>query len=98
MSTNRVRTARRFSARTIAFLVSAAVFIAPAIAADSGSSIPDLFGQRGRGMLFFEPPPSGPGPLVRGDRKADGTMAVQDPWCTSGQRWLGDLTGALLSP
>src|SRR5258708_37033847 len=98
MSTNRVRTARRFSARTIAFLVSAAVFIAPAIAADSGSAIPDLFGQWGRDMLFFEPPPSGPGPVVRVDRKADGTMVVQDPCCTIVQRWLGDHTSAILKP
>jgi hypothetical protein len=98
MSTNRVRTPRRFCAGTIAFLVSAAAFIAPAMAADSGSPIPDLFGQWGRDMLFFEPPPSGPGPVVRADRKADGTMVVQDPCCTIVQRWLGDHASPILKP
>ncbi len=98
MSTNRVRIPRRFSAGTIAFLVSAAVFVAPAMAADSGSPVPDLFGQWGRDMLFFEAPPSGPGPVVRADRKADGTMVVQDPCCTIVQRWLGDHTNPILKP
>jgi hypothetical protein len=98
MSTDRVRAPRRSSARTIAFLVSAAALVAPAIAADTGSPIPDLFGQWGRDMLFFEPPPSGPGPVVRADRKADGTMVVQDPCCTIVQRWLGDHTSAILKP
>src|SRR5262249_6046501 len=97
MSAHRVRSPRWFSAKAIAFLVSA-VFISPAMAADSGPPIPDLFGQWGRDMLFFEPPPAGPGPVVRVDRKADGTMVVQDPCCTIVQRWLGDHMRPILNP
>src|SRR5229473_6635320 len=98
MSGNRVRSPRRFSARTTAFLISAAVFVSPAMAADSDTPIPDLFGQWGRDMLFFEPPTSGPGPVVRADRNADGSTVVQDPCCTIVQRWLGDHTNPILKP
>jgi hypothetical protein len=59
---------------------------------------PDLSGQWGRDMLFFEPPPSGPGPVVRAERKADGTMVVQDPCCTIANRWLGDHNNPILKP
>jgi len=97
MSGHRVRSPRRLSATTIAFLVSA-VCVSQAMAADNGSLIPDLSGQWGRDMLFFEPPPSGPGPVVRVDRKADGTMVVQDPCCTIVQRWLGDHMSPILKP
>jgi hypothetical protein len=58
----------------------------------------DLSGQWGRDMLFFEPPPSGPGPVVRAERKVDGTMVVQDPCCTIANRWLGDHTNPILKP
>src|SRR5262245_12394199 len=88
MSDYRVRSRRRFSVGAIALLASAAALVPPATAADSGSPIPDLFGQWGRDMLFFEPPPSGPGPVVRVVRKADGTVALQDPCCTIMSRWL----------
>src|SRR5262249_30050590 len=43
-------------------------------------------------------PASGPGPVIRADRKADGTIAVQDPCCTIVQRWLGDHTNPILKP
>ena len=55
-----MRSPRRFSAKTIAFIFSAAAFVAPAMATDIGP-LPDLSGQWGRDMLFFEPPASGPG-------------------------------------
>ena len=92
MSGIRMRSPRPFSARTIAVVLSTAALLFPAMAADSGSPIPDLSGQWGRDMLFFEPPPSGPGPVMNSVRKVDGTVVVQDPCCTLVQRWLGDHT------
>jgi hypothetical protein len=95
-----VRSPRRFSARTIAFVFSAAAFVAPAMAADSGSPLPDLAGQWGRDMLFFEPPPSGPGPNINSVRKADGTVTVRDQCCTIVTQggWLGDPASPILKP
>jgi hypothetical protein len=91
VSHNRMSSPRRLSARTIAFVVSAAAFVSP-VAADSGSSLADLTGQWGRDMLFFEPPPSGPGPVISAIRKADGTIVARDPCCATGNPggWLGD--------
>jgi hypothetical protein len=68
------------------------------MAADNAFPVPDFVGQWGRDMLFFEPPPSGPGPVIRVDRKPDGTTVVQDPCCTIVQRWLGDHTSPILRP
>jgi hypothetical protein len=68
------------------------------MAADSGATIPDFSGQWGRDMLFFEPPPSGPGPVINAVRKADGTVVAQDPCCTLLPRWLGDHTSPILKP
>src|SRR6266436_8427319 len=71
----------------------------PGRAADELLKYPDLSGQWGRDVLFLEPPPSGPGPVVRAERKADGTMVVQDPCCRSGTtQWLGDYTSSILKP
>jgi hypothetical protein len=99
MSRRYVCSLHRFSAKAIPFVLSAAAaFASPAIAADTGSNISGLLGQWGRDMLFFEPPSSGPGPVVRADRKANGTLVVQDPCCTLVQRWLGDHTSPILKP
>jgi hypothetical protein len=67
-------------------------------AADELLKYPDLSGQWGRDMLFFEPPHSGPRPVVRAERNEDGTIAVQDPCCTTAPRWLGDHTSLILKP
>ena len=71
------------SARTLARIAICtamlAITVLDARAADELVKYPDLSGQWGRDMLFFEPPPSGPGPVVRADRKADGRVVVQDP-------------------
>jgi hypothetical protein len=93
-----MRSPWRFCARTIAFVFAAAAFVAPAIAADSGAPLPDLSGQWGRDMMFFEPPPSGPGPILNSVRKADGTVDLQSPCCTLVQRWVGDPTSPILKP
>jgi hypothetical protein len=69
------------TARLIAFAFSAAAFVASAMAAESGAPIPNLSGQWGRDMMFLEPPPSGPGPVINSVRKADGTMVARDPCC-----------------
>ncbi len=81
MSGIRMGSRPRFSVRTIAFVFSAAAFVYPAMAADRSSPIPDLSGQWGRDMLFFEPPPSGPGPLINAVREAGGKVVVLDPCC-----------------
>ena len=99
MSSTRMGSRPRFSARIIAFVFSAAAFVCPAMAADSSSPIPDLSGQWGRDMLFFEPPASGPGPIINSVRKADGTLVARDPCCTVvGGMWLGDYTNPILKP
>jgi hypothetical protein len=71
------RSPRQFPAKTIAFIFSAAALITPAMSTDSGSPLPDFSGQWGRDMLFFEPPPSGPGPVISAVRKADGAIVAR---------------------
>jgi hypothetical protein len=89
---------RPWAAKIIVVVLSAAGALAcPARAAD-GSGNPGLLGQWGRDMLFFEPPPAGPGPVVRAERKADGTTAVVDPCCAVFPRWLGDYKSPILKP
>jgi hypothetical protein len=97
MSGIRMRSPRRLSAKAIVFASSVAAFVSPAMA-DGGSAVPDLAGQWGRDMLFFEPPPSGPGPVVNAVRKADGTTVARDPCCTIATGWLGDPTNPILKP
>jgi hypothetical protein len=100
MSAIRMRSPRRFSAKRIAFIFSVATLVTPAMATDSGSPLPDLSGQWGRDMLFFEPPPSGPGPVISAVRKADGAIVARDPCCATGNPggWLGDHTNPILKP
>src|SRR5579864_8442266 len=93
-----MRSPHRFAARTVALVFSAAAFVSPAMAADGGASIPNLSGQWGRDMLFFEPAPSGPGPVVNAVRKADGTVTARDACCTIVTGWLGDHTNPILKP
>jgi hypothetical protein len=99
MSGRYVCSMRAFAAKLIVVVFSAAgAFASPAGAADNGSGNPGLLGQWGRDMSFFEPPPSGPGPVVRAERKPDGTLVVQDPCCAISPRWLGDHTSPILKP
>ena len=62
------------------------------------AAIPDLSGQWGRDMLFFEPPTSGPGPVMRAERRADGTFIAQAPCCGIVQSWFGDPNNPILTP
>jgi hypothetical protein len=94
----RMHPARRFSSRTIAFAFATAALVSQAMAADSGSAIPDMSGQWGRDMLFFEPPPSGPGPIVNSVRKADGTMVPRNACCGIVNPWAGDPANPILKP
>ena len=59
---------------------------------------PDLSGQWGRDMLFFEPPSSGPAPVVRAARRADGRFVAQSPCCGIVQSWFGDPENTILRP
>jgi len=96
--------ADRISAHTLAKLAiiipMLAIAAMDALAADEQHRYPDLSGQWGRDMLFFEPPPSGPGPVVSADRKRDGTVTALDKCCTIVTRggWLGDHTNPILKP
>ena len=63
-----------------------------------GAAIPDLSGQWGRDMLFFEPPASGPGPVLRAERRADGTFVPKAPCCAIVQSWFGDPNNSVLRP
>jgi hypothetical protein len=68
MSGIRLHSPRRFSAATVALVFCAAAFVFPTMAAENSSRSPDLSGQWGRDMLFFEPPASGPGPVINSVR------------------------------
>jgi hypothetical protein len=59
---------------------------------------PDFSGQWGRDMLFFEPPASGPGPLVNAVRKPDGSRNTSGPCCAIIVEggWAGDDTNPIL--
>jgi hypothetical protein len=84
----RMRTPRLLSVMTAAFVFAAAMtFLSVAKAADSGA-VPDFSGMWGRDMLFYEPPPSGPGPLINSIRNADGAIIARDPCCTVIPRWF----------
>ena len=63
----------------------------PTLAAERSASVPDFSGQWGRDMTFFEPPASGPGPVLSTDRKPDGTANVFGAWA-------GDHTNPILKP
>jgi hypothetical protein len=91
----------RISGRTLARVATCAAILAsailPARAANELLKYPDLSGQWGRNMLFFEPPASGPGPVVNTIRKADGTIVARDPCCTPSDN-VGDYTNPILKP
>jgi hypothetical protein len=96
----RPRRSSRFSIAMSAIVFSAAGYASEAGASDRGSPIPDLSGQWGRDMLFFEPPASGPGPIVNAIRKADGTRDMKAPCCTIVVEggWVGDDANPILKP
>jgi hypothetical protein len=57
---------------------------------ESAPPIPDLSGQWGRDWFFFEPPASGPGPVISIERRPDGTL-VDEPM-------IGDPLNPILRP
>ena len=99
MPSNGIRSPYGFTTGAIPFSLIVAAFISPAMATNTDSPIPDLFGQWGRDMLFFEPPPSGPGPVSRARHKSDGSVVVEDLCCTiAPQLFLGDHNNPILKP
>jgi hypothetical protein len=73
--------------------------ISIAVGAQSATAaVPDLSGQWGRDMLFFEPPASGPGPVVLAKRGPDGAFVPQPPCCGIVQTWFGDPNNPILKP
>jgi hypothetical protein len=95
----RVFSDSRFS-RVAAGVISTVFLVWPITAAESAAPIPDFSGQWGRDMLFFEPPSTGPGPIVNAVRKADGTRDLQAPCCAIVVEggWVGDYTNPILKP
>src|SRR5207302_4448778 len=77
-----------------------ALLVLPVTAAQRAAAIPDLSGQWGRDMLFFEPPSAGPGPVVNAVRKRDGSRDPQAPGCAIVVEggWVGDYTNPILKP
>ena len=69
-------------------VASVAIFAAASTAAAAG--IPDLTGQWGRNVLYFEPPPSGPGPINNRSLRPNGAM--------DGSALVGDYTDPILKP
>jgi hypothetical protein len=73
----------------VAGLVSAWVFAWPAIVADGATTIPDLSGHWARPYLGFEPPLSGPGPIVNRARILGQSNINQ---------FVGDYSSPILKP
>jgi hypothetical protein len=94
----------RISARSLARVATCTAILALGVldarAADEPLKYPDFSGQWGRDMLFFEPPSSGPGPLINSVRKTDGTVVPRDPCCTITTQGgnIGDHTSPILKP
>jgi hypothetical protein len=74
----------------MAGVVSAAIVVWPATAAENAASVPEFAGPWARNSFNFEPPASGPAPLVNLKRLPDGTG---DP----GQL-VGDYNNPILKP
>lgn len=68
----------------------ASAFVFPAHAAQPDAS-PDFSGIWGRNWLFFEQPPTGPGPITSKLRRPDGVMDVLN-------HTTGDYTASILKP
>ena len=66
--------------------------------ASAAAAAPNLSGQWGRDMLFFEPPASGPGPVMLAKRGPDGGFVPQSPCCGIVQTWFGDPKNPMLKP
>src|ERR1700704_5020535 len=73
----------------VASLVAASVFVWPAIGADSRATIPDFSGLWARPYIGFEPPRSGPGPIVNRAR-INGQSNIN--------QFVGDYSSPILKP
>jgi hypothetical protein len=76
------------AAWNLVFGTAAAMAAFSADAAAAG--IPDFSGPWGRDVLYFEPPLSGPGPVVNRSRRPNGSM--------DGSALFGDFTNPILKP
>ena len=66
------------------------MFAGSGYAAENTAAIPDFTGIWERNLIHYEPPPSGPGPIVNKMHKSDGTMDQN--------AWVGDYTSPILKP
>ena len=83
--------------RQVAALASV-LLLAVCAPSTAARAAPDLSGQWGRDMLFFEPPASGPGPVMLAKRSPDGKFVPQPPCCGIVQTWFGDPNNPILKP
>jgi hypothetical protein len=76
--------------RRIAYMLTSIALLVCAPAFAQSASIPDLSGIWGRNYMFFEPPPSGPGPIVSKLRRPNGTLV--------GNPMIGDYNNPIPRP
>ena len=91
----RVHSGKHFSLATVG-LISTAIFVWPALGAETAAPIPDLSGQWGRNAFNFEPLAPGPRPLTnlrRNGEDAGRAIIVGDPIPL-----VGDYTNPILKP
>ncbi|HYM17036.1 MAG TPA: hypothetical protein VEU06_00610 [Micropepsaceae bacterium] len=88
---------RKHLVRLSVAFTATVLFVGSSGAADS---VPEIAGQWGRDMLFFEPPGSGPGPILNMIRRPDGTRNKNAPCCAIVVEggWVGDDTNPILRP
>src|SRR5262245_34307941 len=79
-------------------LAAFGLILSGAVSVQSAAAAPDLAGQWGRDMLFFEQPASTPGPVMLAKRGADGRIVPKLPCCAIVQTWFGDPNNPILKP
>jgi hypothetical protein len=82
---------KRQFCRIAASVIAAALFVGPALGANTNSAVPDFSGIWSHPFLTgFEPPASGPGPVTNTSRRPDGRANFQ--------RLVGDYRNPILKP
>src|SRR5882724_5574222 len=70
--------------------VCLAIVAGPALSAERNPAVPDFSGKWGRNSLDFEPPSSGPGPVVNLAHRPNGTRDLS--------QLVGDYNNPILNP
>src|SRR5262249_4791986 len=83
--------------RSLPTSFAACLFLAVCADSAHAAPVPYLAGQWGRDMLFFEPPASGPGPVMLAKRRPGGALVPQTTCCDIVQSWFGDPGNPILN-